>query len=225
MCDVGYYLAATTANMGRPCLFGLYDTDPMRSVCVKCPGVGSCPRAGKSSGMFVPPSDGGTWLLDGFGACLDGFGAWNMATRRVRSGYCEDGFRQVKNVHQQECVKCNNQITCKRSKIVHSPCQDMTQYFDHDQEECLGCPDNYICDSLSDPRPNPDFDPQTRAELATVEKILMPYWIDESNIVSRPFGKECFSKRRDDRRADCDVSITACLDPRTHTKYRCLLLA
>lgn len=153
-------------------------------------------------------SERGTWLLDGFEA----------VTAKM-------GFREVKNVHQQECVKCNNQITCKRSKIVRSPCQDMTQYFDHDQEECLGCPDNYICDSLSDPRPNPDFDPQTRAELSTVEKILMPYWIDESNIVSRPFGKECFSKRRDDRRADCDVSITACLDPRTHTKYRCLLLA
>lgn len=69
MCDAGFYLAGT-GQPGKTCSGGMYKTDAMTSMCIKCPTVGSCPRTGKSAGLFVPPNDGGTWLLASDGACL-----------------------------------------------------------------------------------------------------------------------------------------------------------
>jgi hypothetical protein len=72
MCDAGFYLAAAKQqeNVGKTCSGGMYNTDAMKSMCIKCPTVGSCPRNGYSAGLFVPPDDGGTWLVDSDGACL-----------------------------------------------------------------------------------------------------------------------------------------------------------
>ena len=119
-------------------------------------------------------------------------------------GYCASGFRF--DEHRQECVKCSEKIKCEKSNVTRTPCQDMAQFFDHDEDDCLSCPDNYLCNSLSLPRPKPEFVPQSRADLATVTKILLPYWIDDGSPTSNPLGRECFSKRKDDRKADCDVS-------------------
>ena len=121
----------------------------------------------------------------------------------ARCGYCEDEFRF--DTARQECVLCSKSITCRQSKVVRSPCQDMAQYFDHTADQCLSCPENYVCSSLADPTPQPEFDPQTREELGTVKKIVLPYWIDEGRPNSKPRGRACFSKRKDDRKADCDV--------------------
>jgi len=67
MCDVGYYLAATPANVGKPCLSGLYDTD-------NGIGVRQMPRC---------------WVLSAsrqiFGRVCSAERWGNMATRRVRS--------------------------------------------------------------------------------------------------------------------------------------------
>jgi hypothetical protein len=122
---------------------------------------------------------------------------------RDKSSHCADQFRF--DTARQECVLCSKSITCQKSKIVRSPCQDMAQYFDHTADKCLPCPENYVCSSLADPTPQPEYDPQTREELGTVKKIVLPYWIDESTPKSKPRGRACFSKRKDDRRADCDV--------------------
>ena len=121
----------------------------------------------------------------------------------MECGYCEDGFRF--DGARQECVKCSAKIECKNSGIKRSPCQDLTQYFDHNEDECLGCPENSVCTSLSTPVPKPQFIPKNREQLANIMKILLPYWIDESDPNSIPLGRECFSKRKDDRNADCDV--------------------
>lgn len=121
-------------------------------------------------------------------------------------GFCEEGFRF--DDHREECVLCSTQITCRYSLVKRSPCHDMTQYFDHAEGKCIACPQNFICEDNREPKPQRQYDPQTREELQTFKKILLPYWIDESNDISKPFGKECFSKRKDDRRADCDVSIS-----------------
>jgi hypothetical protein len=69
MCNPGQYLGAKQPNAGQSCSGGLYDTDPMTSTCLKCPPVGSCPREGKSAGLFLPPDDGGLWLTLSGGEC------------------------------------------------------------------------------------------------------------------------------------------------------------
>jgi hypothetical protein len=69
MCNPGHYLGAKQANAGHSCSGGLYDTDPMTSTCIECPPVGSCPRQGTFSGLFVPPDDGGLWLTLSNGEC------------------------------------------------------------------------------------------------------------------------------------------------------------
>ena len=124
---------------------------------------------------------------------------------------CEDEFRF--DTARQECVLCSKSITCRQGKVSRSPCQDIAQYFDHTADQCLSCPENYVCGSLADPKPKPEFDPQTREELGTVKKIVLPYWIDESKSNSKPRGRACLSKRKDDRQADCDVrhSLSVCL--------------
>jgi len=138
-----------------------------------------------------------------------------LPTANAECGFCKLGSRF--DSYRQECVRCSQKVSCKNSKLVRFPCQDMTQYFDHNEEACLPCPENFVCASLSNPRPKEEFNPQTRLQLASAKKILLPYWIDESNSNTTPHGKECFSKRKDDRNANCDVRIHIQKNHSVHT--------
>jgi hypothetical protein len=155
--------------------------------------------------VFVYPADCGEGNVTVFQGKPD-MDKSRLPNSTVQCGHCADQFRF--DTARQECVLCSKSITCQKSKIVRSSCEDMAQYFDHTADQCLSCPENYVCSTLADPTPKPEYDPQTREELGTVEKIVLPYWIDESRPNSKPLGRACLSKRKDDRNADCDVRYT-----------------
>ena len=62
------------------------------------------------------------------------------------------------------------------------------------------------CWPNQDPLPDEASNFKTRADLQSskANRIIMPYWIEHKNSTAGPVGKDCYSKRKNDKLPDCE---------------------